>query len=361
MAVERLDAPSVARETVSALGLQADSVELASEAALAASIRRAASFLCPVPPRRLIRAVVEALSGLPALQGEGTDQVEQLLEQLVACGDLLELPLEDSRGRTRHLFLGPPTYVRRSNRYILLGVRPEGAPLISDDPLVDIRYLGHLRTIRSHEAGPTDELLRAEGLTELRAEQWLRPPRELSAEQLVAAYTARLDAVGPARDLEGTRVLDPQTDARYYRGRWRPLKPGDRGQFVARRSQAFGADLWCFAEVANGTVVRLVDLPLDSALGRGSDEAWRLQAAIDALAGRPQRVRVRGAVAEGATVIELFSPPPSWMQRRLDLLGTPVASSRGALFSYTLSPADLDEELAFLESMMWLSVDRHGG
>lgn len=357
VAVERVDPARVASEAVEALGLDADSLDLRSDEALAASVRRAASFLCPTPPGRLVRAVTEVLAGLPTFEEDSKAQVERLVEALVSYGDLLELPMDDSGGTRRHLFLGPPAYVRRSRGCVLLGVRPEGAPLISEELLGNVDYNAHLQFILSHDSGPVDELLAGEGLMELRADQWLKAPRELAPGKLVDLYARRLDAAGPSGDIEGLRVIDPTSNVGYYRGRWRPLKPADNGRFVARRPQAFGADLWCFTEIVNGEVARLIDLPLESPLSRGSDEAWRLQAALDALAGGPQQLRVSTLQGKPVAVLDVVSPLPSWSQRRLDLVGTPVPRRRGALFSYALSQDDVDEETHFLESMMWLSVE----
>jgi hypothetical protein len=51
-----------------------------------------------------------------------------------------------------------------------------------------------------------------------------------------------------------------------------------------------------------------------------------------------------------------MSPIPSWAQRRLDIIGTPMLRSPGALFSYGVRREDVAEELEFLASMLWTSV-----
>ncbi len=65
------------------------------------------------------------------------------------------------------------------------------------------------------------------------------------------------------------------------------------GRFVvARRPQAYGADLWCIVELDGGRPVRLLDVTSAGDLRRPSDIAWRIQMAQDALAGRRQVFRV---------------------------------------------------------------------
>jgi hypothetical protein len=156
--------------------------------------------------------------------------------------------------------------------------------------------------------------------------------------------------------IAGLRVLDTGLPPRFYRGRWRPATPDDAGYFVARRPQAYGADLWCFGQFNGAGRVRLLDLPIENPLSSGADEAWRLQAALDALADNPQAVCVQPS-ANGCR-LDLFSPLPSWAQRRLDLVGSPSPRGRGALFSYLVPSADADEEIAFLGRLLWMMDDR---
>jgi hypothetical protein len=63
----------------------------------------------------------------------------------------------------------------------------------------------------------------------------------------------------------------------------------------------------------NGTITKLIDLPLPKDRWRGCDAAWHLQMAIDAHRGSPQRFRVTAAGDD--VVLELFSPAPAWARR----------------------------------------------
>jgi hypothetical protein len=361
MAVRRLDPDAVALDVSETLDLDS-TIDLMSQEGLAASIRRAASFTCPTTAGALARTTSDVLSALPDFGNQTQDDIAHLIDAMLAYGDFLELPLEGSQGTHRRLFLGHPGYVRRrgTNSCLLLGVRPEGADLLSDELGARIEYVRHARVIRLAEGDPLAELLDEEGLVELQPEQWLQSPRASTPGDLIAAYTDRLHALGQSGDLE-LRIIDPTSSVTYYRGRWRPLKSSDNGYFIARRAQAWRADLWCFTQIIKGEIAKIIDLPLQSPLAPGADEAWRLQAAIDAVALNPQLVRV-GEQDEGggSRQVSFFSPLPSWMQRRLDIIGIPCRGDRGALFSYELPQEDVQEELDFLEEKMWLSIERGG-
>jgi hypothetical protein len=350
----RLSPGEVAQSTLRTLGLGDAGVELLSPEGLAASLRRAASFLCPSAPGRIVQAVLESLGGLPGVTEETRLDLEAMLETLIGFGDLLELPGDSNAGR--RVFLGPPAFVRRaSGTLLLLGVRPEAASLVGDDLSERIEYKGHARLVRPSGLVGVEELLAASELLEFSAEQWSLAPRPDPAGDVVEQHIKRLQAAGPSGDLEGLRLIDPSAPVTYYRGRWRPPKKGDRGHYIARRPQVFGADLWCFASLIDGICVKLIDLPLGASLAPAADEAWRTQAALDAIAGHPQRVHVQGKGATDPVLIDFYSPLPSWSQRRLDVVGTAMPRSRGALFSYSVPKEELGEELRFLREMLWMS------
>jgi hypothetical protein len=300
--------------------------------------------------------VLDALRGLPGYEETTRGRLEVVLDALVGVGDLLELPATDPDGPKRLIYLGHPAFIRRSSgAHVLIGVRPDGEPLATSDLADHIEFDGHLRVVR---AGlDLDELLAANGIAERSVSQWLHSPRLRSAEEVVAEYTARLAAAGPSGESDGARIIDPDAPVNYYRGRWRAPRAGDSGVFLARRPQAYGADLWCAALLDDGRFARLVDLPLFGSLTPAADEAWELQAAIDAENGHQQRVRTRPTADVAYTALDFFSPLPGWAQRRLDLFGTPLLAARGALFSYSLPTDEVGEELDFLAQRLWMSVE----
>ena len=365
MGLVRLHRDGVVAATVEALGLDSAAADLETPEVLAAVVRRAASFLCPTTPGALTRSVGEYLDGLVA-----TDQPENrvslvraMLEDLVAYGDLVEAPIEDDRSgiSRRLLFLAQPSYVPLSSGICLLvGIRADGLPM-ADGSLDDrVDYYNHTRRVRLGSDEEPADVLGGLGLRELNDQQWLNRPTQVAAAALVKQYSARLAAAGASGSVADVRILDPTTPVTYYRGRWRVPSQGDSGKFVGRRPVQFGADQWCYFDLADGEVTSLVDLPTEDRVGRGCDEAWHLQAAIDSVAGTPQLLRVRPGRIAGEVVLEFRSPIPSWGQRRLDALGQPLGHQPGSLFAYKLSDDLIDQELAFLEETMWLKAQQEG-
>jgi hypothetical protein len=336
------------------LGLSKVGIGLFSDEALAESIRRAASFLCPTTPVRVIRAVIEVLEGLPGYDGGTRSQLEELVDSLVGYGDLLDLPTSEDLYGARRMYLGPPSFVRRSSgSCLLIGVRPDGAQLVDDELMKIVDFEGHVRII--HAAANIEELIADSGLHEIPSDQWLREPRTVTADVCFNDFETRLSASGPCADIESAWILDPTSPVTFYKGRWRHPNAVDSGLFVTRRPQAYGSPIWCFARVVSGMITQLIDLPLSDSLITGADEAWRLQAAVDSVMGHPQKVRVSTVVPSDMTRLDFFSPLPSWAQRRLDIVGTPLLKERGSLFAYSLPSTEAEEELNHLEAVLWIS------
>jgi hypothetical protein len=361
VAVVRISSGEVATEAVDSLGLDAAAIDLLSPEALAASLRRAASVLCPATPGAVVRAVAEVLSDLPGFGPTARDDLEELLGALVAYGDLLELPLDDAGIARRHLFLGPPAFIRRSTACIVTGVRPEGAPLLGEELAKRVEHDRHLRLIPQDPSEDIGDALVDEGLIELTPHQWLHAPRACDPDVLIESYASRLAARPPTGHIEGVRLIGPEADITFYRGRWRAPRGNDNGCFVARRPQAYGAELWSFISIGDGAVNRVLDMPVEDPLAPAADEAWRLQAAIDAVANRTQTVRIRATARTEFALIDFFAPVPSWAQRRLDVVGVPILRSAGALFSYQMPQAELADELAFLGELLWIQPNDERG
>jgi hypothetical protein len=187
-------------------------------------------------------------------------------------------------------------------------------------------------------------------LLELSSAAWLKAPKSTTASSAVATIDRALDVVPPSREIPGLLLLDPTKPVRYYRGRWTEPKR-QTGRFVARRHQAYGADLWCYVNLTNGQPERMIDLPQPGSRWRGWDEAWHLQMAIDANHGAAQRFRV--LPSGDAVVLQFFSPVPAWARRRWDGIGEPVPSA-GSLFAYRIPKAEIEEERRFMAEALWL-------
>jgi hypothetical protein len=173
----------------------------------------------------------------------------------------------------------------------------------------------------------------------------------LEPAELLAGYDARLAASARSGDVPDLLVLDGGRKTRSYRGRWTP--PGSlTGKFVVRRPQTFGAALWGYAELREGTPRKLLDLPLPTERWRGCDMAWRIQMAIDSLSGRRQEYRLVGI--DGASRFDFFSPIPSWARRRLAVIGREVEPTR-CLMSFLVSNREVAAEEVFLNDLLYLS------
>lgn len=345
---------------VRTLGLDPEVFVLEYPEAICASLRRAASFLCPTMPRVVIDTTMEVLNPLLEEPLE-RDDVSALLDQLISTGDLLELADATSDRTARMLYLGPPSYVEKApGRYLLTGIRPSGRALVPDE--VTVEYVGHTR-IAVVNRGEADSLLTSFGLHRISTKQWIRDPGRVPAATYLGEFEQRLAAGRPAGHIDDLRIIDPAKSRTFYQGRWRPPTGGDVGVFVGRRPQAYGADLWCVVLLDDGMPGRLVDLPVERSVWPARDEAWRLQAAIDSERGTPQTFRT--VAIPGTTpaeyIVDMFSPLPTWAERFLELAGTAVDRSRGALLSYRIPASALDQLQSVLSGTLWMSMTEGDG
>lgn len=354
MDVSKLNAVEASALSIRALGLDPELVGLTSREGLAASLRRAASFMCPTSPSRLIAAVLGAVRPLASEDEISREELSDLLDLLVAAGDLLELRREEDRP-TRLLYLGPPSYIEREpGTYLISGVRPFGAPLVDFELAPLVEREGHTRTLRIDVAHAAERLMDA-GLRPIERERWVATPGAEPADSLLARIHGRLDVASPSGDIEGLQIIDPSTKVRYYRGRWRAPKAGDAGDFVARRPQAYGADLWCAVRLVDGVASKLVEFPIDNPVVPGRDEAWRLQMAVDAARGEPQRFAAETLGSGSAVLVRFFSPIPGFAERYLQLVGLALESS-GALFAYRVPIGAIPELNQLLTDMLWMKT-----
>jgi len=88
MILSSLTAAEGSKLSVRTLGLDAELIELTSQEGVAASLRRAASFMCPTSPSRLINAVLGVLRPLAPDGAIAREQLADLLDLLIAAGDL---------------------------------------------------------------------------------------------------------------------------------------------------------------------------------------------------------------------------------------------------------------------------------
>ena len=320
----------------------------------------------PVPrlPPQLIDAVLDALRPLQPGGDLSRDDLADLLDLLVSGGDLLELRQSgDAPGAS--FTSGRP---RTSSGGQASTCCSASAPSARRSSAQTSRERSSTRATRGRSSSHPDRAaaqLSELGLHMIRPEHWVRRPAEMPAGELIRQMRERLSAAGPAGLVEGLTVIDPAAKVTYYRGRWRPLKPADSGLFVARRPQAYGADLWCVVLVAGGAPVRLLDLPADDPDGTGSRRGL----------ARPGCTRRRsGAVLRCSASAAPPAPAParggrSTSSRRspggrsgtCNSPGWPFRVPRGRCARTVCPRARMPGLASFLEDMLWMRQRNDGG
>lgn len=340
-------------ECVTQLSLDPTAVDLSSPEAIAALLRRAASFNCPCTASTLISVVLQSLGVFEDQQRPTRDEVSDMLESVLAYGDLVEAPEITGTSKERLLYLAPPAYVEISPvMFLLIGIVPDADYPLPDTLKPELEYANHCRRLHVKDNLAAIEILRQIGFVSLTPTSWLKSPNISVADHFLSRYSALLQDSGPAGKIDDLQILDSQRSVGFYPGRWAMLK-GHSGTFVARRPQPFGAPLWCYVRVENGMVKSLLDLPALETRWRPCDEAWHIQQAVDSVRGTPQRFKCRSSGSKDTVVVDFFSPVPLWARRRWDCVGTPVLPYK-CLFSYSFAQAHLREELAFARDSMWL-------
>lgn len=347
MVAELLTPGDVRTRVITALGFDPTSRSLLETPVLGALILRAASFQSPCKVGELARTVAITLKGLEP-DDDLVDRIEDTIDALVSYGDLHELPAQDGQGSA--LYLGQPAFIERATgACFLVGVAGDGEQLLPASFSQRVRYNGCARSLKAAPGEDLTSVLKSFGLQQVQEKLWFKKPKTCSAKELVNRYDELLDRASSSGTVENIEILDSSRSVRFYKGRWRA--PGRvSGRFVARRPQRFGAALWCYAELLNGDAVKLIDINGDE--WRACDHAWRLQMALDALRDRPQVVEVCESVE--FTELRFFSPLPSWVRKRWDIIGEPV-ESKGALLAYTFSGAEFSEEEKILTNDLWLA------
>ena len=357
--MRRLNSSEVHSRAVVQLGLDPYTLDLTSVEAVASALRRAAQIFCPCASATLVRVIVEPMKGLVEDIGTFRESVWDTLEAMIAHGDFLEhLDIEESStSANATLVYGAPLgfVARDSGAVILLGVASNQLSSFPGDLADRVEYVKHLRRLRPVPNEDLSAVLPQLGFRKFSYLDWLQSPGEEAPDQHISRLDRLLDAGSASGAVPDLSILDPEQPVRYYRGRWREVR-ADSGRFVARRGQAYGSNLWCYVELSNGEPQRLLDFPLAGSRWRGCDEAWRLQMAIDAQRGAPQRFRLQKD-GEGDRVMQFFSPVPAWAQRRWDAVGEPVENSR-CLFAYRLPGNEIDEEMRYARDMLWLEEFR---
>ena len=134
--------------------------------------------------------------------------------------------------------------------------------------------------------------------------------------------------------------------------RWSEVKQKHSGFYIGKRGLQYNSYLWCFLEIRNNTILKLLDLPFIDLNQRGCDEAWRIQMAMDHINKSPQTYRVR-KLSDNEVAIDFFSPVPSWATKKLEVEGQRLAKYK-CLFTYKFDKIKLSEIEEFLTKNLWL-------
>jgi hypothetical protein len=337
-----------------AVGLAAISSREIDDTFLAGLIRRSAGINCPCSRASLRNSLTDSLEGL-ALEADLQERIESAIQGLIVSGDLLELHdvvIDDTSVRSTWLFAAPPGFVLRPNgAAFLFGVVPDQDSFLPDSLGSRVVCQNYTRVIFPIADEDLAAVLRENGLQHLSEGAWLKAPKPQSAGELLNRFERMLSRQPASGTVNDAEILDPHQPVTFYRGRWtRPKK--QTGLFVGRRPQEFGSPLWCAMNLENGTITKLIDLPLPKDRWRGCDAAWQLQMAIDASRGVPQQYRKE---ENNETVrLDFFGPIPEWAERRLMIFGHSVPKQR-SLFAYELPRAEAAAEERFLRERLWLS------
>ena len=344
-----VDREHVARELCTALELDAAVHAPESDEVLSCAIRRCAAITAPCTRRSIVRAVAGALEVVIDIKHE---RVDDMLDVLIGHGDLSEIEGLDDEDVGPRIHLAPPAFVvRKSGSVLLLGVAADEVFPLPGAIQRQVEFREHLRLLAEDSAENLPAYLSDFGLLEISLSSWTRAPTRATAQDAVRALDAELVKATNSGAIEGLRILDSRRSVDFYRDRW--IDPGRQhtGCFVARRPRPYRAPTWCYVELEGGQPVRFVDLPLAESSGRGCDEAWRLQAAIDACRDVPQKFKRR---VHGDTVtFDFFGPMPRWAERRLSAFGQTAPRNR-SFRSYELRHKEAEEEVEYLTSELWL-------
>lgn len=360
MGVRLLAREEVVHSVLDTLRIPQPVVSLSADEGLVSLLRRLASFLCPCSRRTLRKAASRTLSHLVGL-AELDERLEDLLESLISYGDLIEAAVQEARseeGRPALLYLAPPQAVPlKDGSIVILGIEPDDQTALTESMEHRITATGHVRRLY---AAPSDTLeqLVALGFSVVPEALWLEAPPPVKASELIAAYNNRLNHAPQAGASVELRVLRPSSSVEFYRGRWGSAL-GIEGQAIARREQRFGADLWSYSEFSGGRAVRIYDLGRSEL--RGWDEAWRLQAALDSNAGRPQVFRIEPTEQGTMVLLHLYHPVPVWVERWLDVVGAPMPRGRGSLMTFRLPAEAVRAVETFLGEHLWMWRAQPGG
>lgn len=347
------DVVRVARANAGLTSSQEETTHV-DEEFLAACLRRVAGFHCPCSRSTLRTVLLECTSVLVSDEAALSATIDRAIEATYVAGDLLELSqvaVADDMTPGTWVFAAPPSFVSRSEGvFHIFGLGTEDPTPLPSALRTRLRQVGANRLLEAEPGEDTRTMLLDAGFREQSIDVWLKLPKKESPREYLKRVTSLLSAKGSCGEIEQLRIFDADQQARSYRQKW--VQPAHQtGRFVCRRAQAFGTNLWGYVELSDGKPMRLMDLPMTGSRYRGCDDGWRLQMAIDAASGHPQRYSLREVDAGAALAFDF--PLPMWVTRRLETVGRRVANSE-ALLEYLVPPRFVPEEIQYLQNALGL-------
>jgi hypothetical protein len=287
------------------------------------------------------------------------ERTGEIVEELIVFGDILEMrPRADSAWSEEKSFVllpAPPSFVARKNGSVaILGVAGDQITPLTAELESHASYQGVLRIIPDADADVQAHLLDL-GLLKLPEKTWLRLPDIQTAAAHIASWQTILAREPSSSAIDGLEILDTQRPATFYKDRWCKPERKHSGVYIARRPQRYGASLWCLVEVQNGALLRFKDLSVTGDRLRPFDIAWRIQAAFDAAAGKPQCFR-RSEIDASTALLRFYSPVPSWCERHLSITGKKTKADR-CLFSFEIPADQIANEISFLRDTLWMAAN----
>ena len=353
--MRQISVNDICEDTVGQLGFDQKGLDILSTEVIANLLRRVASFKCPCTSSALVSSVMAAIDCL-VKDDTLKEKIEDVLEAIVSYGDLLELKnitTLDNDMKGTWLYLAPPAFVKRqSGQLIIIGIATDNVTPWPDG-LPAVEYRRHIRQIKPEDVKNDCIMLSQHGFISLSEQVWLKSPKKEKPNEYIRKLDSMLENSQDPGVLTGLSILDPSRKPTYYKGRWVETK-NQTGHFIARRAQAYGANLWCYVKLEDGRPTKLLDFPISKNKYRGCDEAWHLQMAIDSTSGHPQQFRIRPISTKEGHIIDFFSPVPMWAQRRFDYIGEP-ATKHQCLCSYKFEDRELSQEIRFMKEELWLS------
>jgi len=357
MTVQAISQQDAIDATYNSLGIVARTTDDENHTALLAqSLRRAIVFLAPCSFAVLCRAVSDSLAHLLNQPDNIVRQnVEAILNELCAAGDILELYKSDAQSSLDQtlLWAAPASYVPIDHTHVLLlGSDGDSITHVPSELLSKVEYTGALRFLRSSSTSDLLSKLQDFELYQIEADNWIRRPQDIGANSFLEPLKAKLTQ--SSDHSEDIQVLSGRSQ--YYQSRWQAAQHAEDGIYIARRPQQFGSDKWCLIKNAAGRITNLLDVIPTHNRERHCDRAWHIHHALSASQSQHEVYTLQW---EGRIVSVSFSfPIPSWCERFILVHGI-RAEAENCLMSFVLNEGSWEVVRNLLENGLWMRQQEH--